>query len=336
MQEYLNVFIDKEYPTFIDKYTKTQTLERLKYVTQFCGCDYTKLYSPLFVYTRFHHSIVVAHMTWHFTHNKEETIAALLHDVGTPCFAHSIDYVFGDYINQESSEKDIIEVIKKDKELMNYLKEDEISLEQLNDLSTFPILENKSPKLCTDRLDGVLHSCYIWLHTHELKKIKEVYDDLVVLENEQGKKEIGFQHKKQAVQFAYMVKEYAIALQKNEDKYTMKFVSEIVKKAFLKKLISMEDLYTKKESEMISIFEQNFITWKIFKETNTLMRTESEPICFYASLETKKRNVIPLVKTKEGSKRITEELEKTQEIYKEINRFKDTKYAYVEKIKNII
>ena len=336
MQEYLNVFIDKEYPTFLDKYTKTQTLERLKYVTQFCGCDYTKLYSPLFVYTRFHHSIVVAHMTWHFTHNKEETIAALLHDVGTPCFAHSIDYVFGDYLNQESSEKNIVEIIKKDKELMNYLKEDEISLEQLNDLTQYPILENKSPKLCTDRLDGVLHSCYIWLHTHELKKIKEVYDDLVVLENEQGKKEIGFQHKKQAVQFAYMVKEYAIALQKNEDKYTMKFVSEIVKKAFLKKLISMEDLYTKKESEMISIFEQNFITWKIFKETNTLMRTESEPICFYASLETKKRNVITLVKTKEGSKRITEELEKTQEIYKEINRFKDTKYAYVEKIKNII
>jgi len=87
---------------------------------------------------------------------------------------------------------------------------------------------------------------------------------------------------------------------------------------------------------MVSIFEQNFITWKIFKETNTLMRTESEPICFYASLETKRRNVIPLVKTKEGSKRITEEGEKAQEIYKEINRFKDTKYAYVEKIKNII
>ncbi len=36
-------------------------------------------------------------MTWHFTHDKKETIAVLLHDVGTPCFAHCIDYVFGDY-----------------------------------------------------------------------------------------------------------------------------------------------------------------------------------------------------------------------------------------------
>ncbi len=63
MKEYLDIFIDKEYPTFIDKYIKTDTLERLKHITQFCGCDYTKLYSPLFKYTRLDHSLVVAHMT---------------------------------------------------------------------------------------------------------------------------------------------------------------------------------------------------------------------------------------------------------------------------------
>ena len=88
MQEYLNLFIDEEYPDFLDKYLNTKTLNRLKYITQFCGCDYTELYSPLFLYTRFDHSLVVAHMTWHFTHDKFSTIEALLHDVGTPCFAH--------------------------------------------------------------------------------------------------------------------------------------------------------------------------------------------------------------------------------------------------------
>ena len=82
MNQYINLFIDKSYPDFIDKYLTTKTLTRLKYITQFCGCDYTKLYSPLFLYTRFDHSLVVAHMTWHFTHDKKETIVALLHDVG--------------------------------------------------------------------------------------------------------------------------------------------------------------------------------------------------------------------------------------------------------------
>ena len=37
MNDYINIFIDKEYPTFLDKYLKTKTLIRLKNVTQFCG-----------------------------------------------------------------------------------------------------------------------------------------------------------------------------------------------------------------------------------------------------------------------------------------------------------
>ena len=108
---------------------------------------------------------------------------ALLHDIGTPCFAHCIDYVFGDYINQESSEKSIIEIISQDKKIQDFLKEDNLSIEDLADDSNFHILENKSPKLCTDRLDGVLHTCYIWLHTHSLEQIKEVYDNITVLKN---------------------------------------------------------------------------------------------------------------------------------------------------------
>lgn len=187
MDRYLNIFIDEEYPNFIDKYLTTKTLNRLKHVTQFCGCDYTKLYSPLFSYSRFDHSLVVAHMTWHFTRDKKETLAALLHDIGTPCFAHCIDYVFKDYLNQESSEKSIADMIKKDTELQTLLKRDGLSVEDFESFSPYPILENKSPKLCTDRLDGVLHTCYIWLHTHKLEDIKEVYDGMTVLQNEDGK-----------------------------------------------------------------------------------------------------------------------------------------------------
>ena len=174
MQEYLQLFIDPEYPYFIDKYLSTETLKRILNVSQFCGCDYTNLYQILFLYTRFHHSLVVAHMTWHFTHDKKATIAALLHDIGTPCFAHCIDYVFGDYLKQESSERKITEMVKRDPTLLAYLQEDGITIDDLEQLEQYSILENKAPQLCTDRLDGVLHTCYIWLQTHSLQEIKEV------------------------------------------------------------------------------------------------------------------------------------------------------------------
>lgn len=333
MEDYLKIFIDREYPSFIDKYLNTSTLSRLKNVTQFCGCDYTKLYHPLFLYTRYDHSLVVAHMTWHFTHDKKETIAALLHDVGTPCFAHCIDYVFGDYLNQETFEASIADIVKKDKELVSYLIEDGICLEELEQLELYPILENKSPQLCTDRLDGVLHTCYIWLHTHSLKEIKEVYDHLVVLENEQGNKEIGLDDVVVAEKFVAMVFTYAKELQGNTDKYVMNYISEIVKLAVQKGLISLEDLYVKREEEIIRVFQEFFLSWNNFKNAECLVRTNQKPEGFYVSLDVKKRNVIPLIKVNQEVKRIVEVSSLAEEIYFELKNYHDTDFAYVRKIK---
>lgn len=336
MNQYLSLFIDNDYPDFIDKYLKTKTLNRLKHITQFCGCDYTKLYSPLFLYTRYDHSLVVAHMTWHFTHDKKETIVALLHDVGTPCFAHCIDYVFGDYINQESSERKIIDIINEDKEILKHLEDDGIKLDGLDDFSDYHILENKSPQLCTDRLDGVLHTCYIWLHTHSLEEIKEVYDNMIVLQNEYGYHEIGFKGIEVASKFVSMVYTYAKELQGNTDKYVMKYISEIVKLAFQRNLISLEDLYLKEEKDICNIFDVNFSSWKIFRETDCLVRTEKEPAdIFYISFDTKKRNTIPLVETSNGNKRVVDVSDDCKNKYEEVKQYKDSRYAYVEKIKEI-
>lgn len=292
MKDYLNIFINDDYPVFIDKYLKTKTLNRLKYVSQFCGCDYTNLYKPLFFYTRYDHSIVVALMTWHFTHDKKETIIALLHDVGTPCFAHCIDYVLGDYLKQESSEKKIVDIIIKDNILVSYLKEDNIYLEDLNDLSKYKILENKIPRLCTDRLDGVLHTCYIWLNTNTIEDIKEVYNNLILLYNEEGNIEIGFKDIDSAMKFSNMVYKYTNEFQSNKDKYVMKYISELIKLSIKRKLITLEDLYIMKESDICNIFNNNFDSWKEFK----LIRDISNIDNSYVSFNTKKRYVLPLVR----------------------------------------
>lgn len=336
MKEYLEIFIDKDYPKFIDKYLSTKTLERLKYITQFCGCDYTALYSPLFKYTRFDHSLVVAHMAWHFTHDKKETIVALLHDVGTPCFAHTIDLVFGDYMNQESSERSLIDVINQDNELKRLLIEDNISQEDILNYPNYHILENKSPKLCADRLDGVLHTCYIWIHTHTLEQIKEVYEDLVVLQNEEYLPEIGFKNKIVAEKFASMVYNYAHELQFNKDKYITHYMASAIQIALKKNLLSLEDLYNKKEDEICQIFSKNFSSWEKFMNAKQINRSDRKPTSeIYVSFETKKRNTIPLVQSIEKPMRIDTVSEYSKALYRKLAKEKDTKYAYVEGIETI-
>ena len=196
-------------------------------------------------------------------------------------------------------------------------------------------MENKSPKLCTDRLDGVLHTCYIWLHTHSLEQIKEVYDNITILKNEEGEPEIGFSNIKIAEKFVSMVYNYAKELQGNTDKFVMKYISEIVKLSVKTKRISLEDLYTKKEEDLCSLFNKIFPSWKIFNETNNLIKTDNEPNNrFYISFETKKRNTIPLVHTEIGDKRIIEISNVALNIYNELKQYKDSTYAYVDKLYN--
>lgn len=335
MKSYLEIFIDKEYPIFLDKYLEVKTLTRLKHITQFCGCDYTGLYSPRFLFTRYDHSLVVAHMVWHFTHDKKSTIAALLHDVGTPCFAHTIDLVFGDYLNQESSEINIVELINKDKELVNLLKEDDMEVNDLCDLSKYPILENKSPRLCSDRLDGVLHTCYIWLHTHKLREIKEVYDDMVVLTNEDNIPEIGFMHDTIALKFVNMVYTYAIELQTNRDKYVMKYISDTIKQAKDKNLITLNDLYIKKEKEIVKLLKNNFDSWNVFSNATKVINTNKEPKGYYISFNNKKRNTIPLININNKNIRIDAYSRKAKSKYKLINNYVSTKFSYIKGIDKI-
>ena len=69
--------------------------------------------------SRYNHSIGVALIVYHFTHDKHQTIAALLHDIATPVFAHVIDFMYHDYIHQETTENLTEEMIQKSLELQS-------------------------------------------------------------------------------------------------------------------------------------------------------------------------------------------------------------------------
>lgn len=334
-ENYKKIF-SKDYDiSFLDKYFKTKTLISLKSRSQFCGCDYTNLYSPLFHYSRFAHSEIVALINYHFTHDKKSTIISLLHDIGTPCFAHVIDFVLNDSDKQESSEKSLKDVVLEDEELQIYLNDDGISLSDLEDLSKYPILENKTPKLCADRLDGVLGTCYIWLHTHSLEEISEVFDDICILNNEEKKEELGFKSIDKALKFAQMVYVYATELQGNKDKFVMQYIADVIKSAVDKNLFTVDDLYKLKEGELINIFRTNFASWRYFEDASKVKSTNYMPKDYFVATKSKKRNVIPLVQYNSDIKRICDISKKAQKIYSSIENYSDKTYGYVKTIKKI-
>lgn len=334
IKEYFNILCDNDYPSFINKYINTFELQRLKGIGFFCGCDYSKIHNVKYWYSRLDHSIAASLMTWHFTKDKTQTLAALFHDLGTPAFSHCVDYMLGDTMKQESSEKSIKELIIDSKIIKEYLKQDNVDIECIADINKYTIVENEKPKICVDRLDGVLGTCLIWLQYWTINDIKEVYENIIVLQNEDKELEIGFKNVFIAEKFFDGVFQYSMILQKNEDKFTMQFIADYIKEIIKKEIIKKEQLYEISEQAIIDIIKTyDKVNFNLFEEKDNIHRSDTlveDEYC--VCLDSKKRYVIPLVREK-GVVRLNLISSICQVQLDEYLDFNDSKYSYVKGLK---
>lgn len=328
--------LSEDYPSFIDKYLKLEIMQKLKTRGQFCGADYTKLFPVRYFYTRYDHSIVSALMTWHFTHSKKETVAALLHDLEMPAFCHCIDYVKGDYEKQESAELDLKEILLSSKELLFCLKEDGITVADIVPITQYSVVDIERPGICVDRLDGVMHTNLIWLQTWELSDVKRVYDDMKLLPNEKGKIEIGFSSLEAAEYFYEGAYTYSIVLQQNEDKLMMQLIADVLKSLVQSGVIGVEDFYNLSEEKIIEMIKQSSYgpLWTTFNHLTKIERSEELPkdyLYMIKSFKTKKRYVIPLCEYHGNIVRLNEISKRCQELLTSYQNYQDSKYAYIKK-----
>lgn len=131
---------------------------RLKKVGYFCGMDYASkdIYNFREKISRYDHSLTVSLLVYKLTKDKIMTLAGLFHDIATPCFSHVIGYMNQDYEIQESTEEYTEEILRKDNYLQKCLKEDNIDIDDIIDFKKYTIVDNDRPKVCADRIDGVI------------------------------------------------------------------------------------------------------------------------------------------------------------------------------------
>ena len=106
---------EKEHLEFINSLIHVPSMQILKDIGMNCGVEYTAFdfFSNIVPYSRYQHSIGVALIVYHFTHDLRQTVAGLLHDIATPVFAHTIDFYHQDHLKQESTELDMKKVIEQ-------------------------------------------------------------------------------------------------------------------------------------------------------------------------------------------------------------------------------
>ncbi len=242
-------------PDFLVKYLKTPSLLRLQKVGYFCGMDYAskEIYNFKEYISRYDHSLTVSLIVYNLTKNKNATLAALFHDIATPCFSHVIDYMNQDYDKQESTEEYTEHIIKNDKYLKQCLKEDNIEIKDIINFKKYPVVDNDRPKVCADRIDGVILTGIGWTKNIEKEDIRKIVQDMCVCQNEYNEEEIGFKTYEIAKKVLEVSESIDFYCHSKEDNYMMQLLAKITKLAIEKKYITYEELYFYDEESLFKI-----------------------------------------------------------------------------------
>jgi hypothetical protein len=307
---YTKIFAE-ELPVPIVRAIKTPAMERLKGIGMHCGCDYSNIFiykNVRMPYSRYTHSVAVAKIIWHFTQDVVQTFAGLLHDIATPVFAHSIDFMYGDYLTQEATEDATALFIMRAPEIMALLKEYKISVEAVSDYHLYPVADNDTPKLSADRLEYTLGNAYILYHT-PLEILQEIYEDIILVENNEGEVEMCFSSLRMARKFTELALQNAYLYVSNEDRFMMQYIADIIKYALEEDILQLEDLDTT-EAEVIQKLQSDKRVnerWEIFtqlKEVRTIEKRKED--IYICKVPAKKRYIDTLVRQGNAVRRISE------------------------------
>lgn len=300
-REYLKVLCP-EFPAWLLKYIAAPEFQRLSGVSM-VSMDYSALYNFSHFSSVFQHSIGVALIIWNFTRDKKQTLAGLFHDIASPAFKHSIDYMNGDSETQESIEKDTGKIIRESKVVTRQLKKDNILPSEVSDYHIYPIADNDVPNLAADRLEYTFSNGYFLYDTWTLDQIKTFYADLTILKNENDLDEIGFQTPSIAADFVTNNLTLSANYHGDKARATLQFLGDMMQSMINSGYLNMDDLYVMSEREIIDWIlscgdKPMSDAFRNFQRATTVYSgATAKKNCYCISVKSKVRYITPLVLT---------------------------------------
>ncbi len=331
-REYLKV-LAPEFPAWLLKYLAAPEMQRLTKVSNNCGLMHTNLYQYKHEYMVFLHSVATALIVWNLTHDKKQTLAALLHDIASPAFKHSIDFMNNDAEHQESTEADTGKMIRESRVITRLLKKDGILVSEVSDYRLYPLADNEIPGLSADRLEYTLANGYFLYDTWTLDDVKEIYQDLVVVKNESGVDEMAFASEKIAAKFTKGFLALSEIYQGDKSRANMQFIADILHSMIVRGDLTTDDLYVMSEREIIDwilscgdkVLSEAFRNYQ--RATTVVSSNTLKKNIYCVPAGYKVRYAVPLVQTEDGVKRVTELDRSVDKAVKDFLDLKPAKYV---------
>lgn len=330
VQEFFNL-LEPNPPAWLSEYINTPEMLHQQHISTTCGTIYSDLFESDFFYSNLDHSVGVALIVWHFTHDKKQTLAGLFHDIATPAFKHCVDFMNGDYMTQESTEELTTQIIENSPEITTLLERDKIKISEVDNYHLYPIADNDTPKLSADRLEYFLAHGLFTYRTINFDQAKMFYQDIEVEKDRQGVLELGFKTKKIAQDFIRNVCILSTIFHENRTRFSLQFLADILKKLNTTGYIGKTDLYKLKESEIVDIIKHSkyanaFNKWRNAKSVK-VSGTQPENT-YYIHHPAKVRYVDPLC---QGT-RMSESCQLAKQMINKNLSYDMSKYVYLDNV----
>lgn len=289
----------QEIPPFLTDCLRVPALRRLAGVGMNCGCEYTSFprFRGLAPYSRLDHSIGVGLIVWHFTGDRRQAVAGLLHDIATPVFAHTVDFLHGDHLLQVSTEEGTEAMIASSGELRDVLRGHGLTVGDVCDHHLYPICDNDPPRLSADRLEYTAGNCLNY-GICDPDAVRIMYDDLAAGTAEDGQPELVFRSREQAERFALAALRCSEIYASDEDRYAMQHLADLLDEAIRRGILTETDLHAT-EPRVIAKLKSDEDTAARWERFRALRRVESAvlpgPRGEWRRIAAKKRYIDPLV-----------------------------------------
>lgn len=275
-------------------------MQRLGNVGMHCGCEYTSfpIFKHLEPYSRLTHSYGVASIIYHFTGDLKMTLSGAFHDIATPCFSHVIDFLHHDHIHQDSTEEGTKEIIGKSLEIQKLLQKCHISTEEVADYHRYPIADNDTPKLSSDRLEYTLSNMVNFRFASK-EEVQFLYDDIRVGYNEFGEEELMFGSLETASRFGMLCLKTSSVYICAEDRFSMECLSELIRFAIKQGYMIERDLYLDEKAllKKLSIHPEFISLWQTYCSQD-VVDTSSIEKPLYRKIPAKLRYINPFIEGK--------------------------------------
>lgn len=302
----LHKIYNKDIDDTLIELLRAPELLRLSGISENYGIEQSKFRNYQFKYSKLDHSFGVALILSKFNVQQNKMINGLIHEMATPTFFRSIELLEG----KNEIEYSLYDAIVGSDTLFEYFLKNDISINNICNEENYNIIHCKPTKLGASALEELLHYAYLMKICNE-NEIKEIYEDIEITINEEGKEEFGFKTPKIAKQFCRLSIEFGKYYRSYETKLITKYISDTLNIMLRRMEIKKEDFYKYTEKTIIEIGKNTSDkrirdAWEKIKEIDRVY-TKFNPIEEKYCIQVKGENIYidPLVRTRFGNMRIS-------------------------------